>query len=235
MTEKKGGFVEKVFAQVPATYELVNHVLTLGLDILWRRRAARIAAAAGGSRWADMCTGTGETAMYLRRLAPKTTDVYGVDFSEPMLEEAKKKPEADGINFVVSDIKSLPFDDASFDVLTMSFATRNINLSREVLVASFTEYCRVLKSGGRFVNVETSRPPFAPIRKFFDLYIKMFVKAIGTRISGSMVAYKYLATTIPRFYTAEELAEILREAGFQKVTFTRHLFGAVAIHQAFKL
>jgi len=235
MTDKKGGFVEKVFSQVPATYELVNHVLTLGLDILWRRRAARIAAAAGGSQWADMCTGTGETAVYLRRLAPKTTTVYGVDFSEPMLAEAKKKPEADGINFVVSDIKSLPFDDASFDVLTMSFATRNINLSRGILVESFAEYCRVLKPGGRFVNVETSRPPFRPVRKFFDLYIKLFVKALGSRISGSTTAYRYLATTIPRFYTAEELAEILREAGFEKVTFTRHLFGAVAIHQAFKL
>lgn len=235
MTDKKGGFVEKVFSQVPATYELVNHVLTLGLDILWRRRAARIAAAAGGSQWADMCTGTGETAVYLRRLAPKTTTVYGVDFSEPMLAEAKKKPEADGINFVVSDIKSLPFDDASFDVLTMSFATRNINLSRGILVESFAEYCRVLKPGGRFVNVETSRPPFRPVRKFFDLYIKLFVKALGSRISGSTTAYRYLATTIPRFYTAEELAKILHEAGFEKVTFTRHLFGAVAIHQAFKL
>jgi len=235
MTDKKGGFVEKVFSQVPATYELVNHVLTLGLDILWRRRAARIAAAAGGSQWADMCTGTGETAVYLRRLAPDTTTVYGVDFSEPMLREARKKPEANGINFVVSDIKSLPFADASFDVLTMSFATRNINLSREVLVESFAEYCRVLKPGGRFVNLETSRPPFGPVRKLFDLYIKLFVKAIGSRISGSATAYRYLATTIPRFYPAEELAEIMHQAGFEKVTFTRHLFGAVAIHQAFKL
>jgi demethylmenaquinone methyltransferase/2-methoxy-6-polyprenyl-1,4-benzoquinol methylase len=234
MTDKKTSTVEKVFSEVPATYELVNHVLTLGLDIVWRRRAAKIAATAKGGQWADMCTGTGEMAILLDRLAPEGTAIYGIDFSEPMLEQARKKSKAVRINFVASDIKALPFPDASFDLITMSFATRNINLSKDILIQSFGEYHRVLKPGGRFVNLETSRPSFWPVRKCFHLYIRLFVKFIGGRISGARDAYTYLATTIPRFYSAQELADIMRQAGFDKVTFQQYLFGAVAVHQAMK-
>jgi demethylmenaquinone methyltransferase/2-methoxy-6-polyprenyl-1,4-benzoquinol methylase len=234
MPDKKTGLVERVFSEVPATYELANHVLTLGLDIVWRRRAAKIAATADGGQWADMCTGTGEMAALLSRLAPEGTTIHAVDFSEPMLEKAKRKPEASRINFVVSDIKALPFPDASFDLVTMSFATRNINLSKDILVQSFAEFCRVLKPGGRFVNLETSQPSFWPVRKGFHLYVRLFVRAVGSRISGSRTAYTYLSQTIPRFYSAEELADIMREAGFEKVTFQRHLFGAAAIHQGTK-
>ncbi len=234
MPTKAAGSVQSMFEEVPATYELVNHVLTLGLDVLWRRRAARIAARAGGTDWADMCTGTGELAIYLKRLAPKGTRVFAIDFCSPMMEKARKKPQAAGITFVESDIKTLPFEDGSFDLITMSFATRNINLSREVLVRSFAEYYRVLKPGGRFVNLETSRPPFVLIRKCFDLYVKLVVRQIGSRISGARTAYGYLASTIPRFYNAEELAQIMREAGFDQVSFKRLMFGAAAIHQAIK-
>ena len=235
MPDNKALSVKKMFADVPATYELVNHVLTLGLDVLWRRRAARIAATANPGRWADMCTGTGDMAVCLSRLAPEGTSVCGVDFSEPMLAEARKKPEAQGIEFVAADIKALPFDDATFDLVTMSFATRNINLSRDILIQSFAEYYRVLKPGGQFVNVETSQPSVPLIRKCFHMYIKLFVKVIGGRISGSKDAYTYLATTIPRFYPPEELADIMRQAGFENVTFEKHLLGVVAIHHASKL
>ncbi|MHC4309436.1 MAG: ubiquinone/menaquinone biosynthesis methyltransferase [Planctomycetota bacterium] len=235
MPSEKSCFVERVFSEVPATYELVNHVLTLGLDIVWRNRAARIASKADGGQWADMCTGTGEMAACLSRLAPEGTTIYGIDFSEPMLEEAKRKPEADGIKFVACDIKALPFPDGSFDLVTMSFATRNINLSKDILIRSFAEFYRVLKPGGRFVNLETSRPSFWPVRKCFHLYVKLFVKSIGSLISGSRSAYGYLGKTIPAFYAAEELAEIIRQGGFKEVTFQKHLFGAVAIHQGMKL
>jgi demethylmenaquinone methyltransferase/2-methoxy-6-polyprenyl-1,4-benzoquinol methylase len=201
---------------------------------MWRRKAARVAAKAGGTRWCDMCTGTGEMAMYLSRLAPVGTEIFAVDFCESMMDKARQKPGAENIQFIAADIKTLPFDDETFDLITMSFATRNINVSKEVLIQSFAEYCRVLKPGGRFVNLETSRPPFWPIRKCFDLHVKLFVEKIGGRISGSRRAYAYLARTIPRFYPAEELAGIMQQAGFGEVTFQRLLFGAAAIHQAVK-
>ncbi|MHC4642406.1 MAG: ubiquinone/menaquinone biosynthesis methyltransferase [Planctomycetota bacterium] len=228
------GFVQSVFSEVPATYELVNHVLTLGLDVVWRKRAARIAAAASGGQWADMCTGTGEMAVYLSRLAPKGTKIYAIDFSGPMMTKAAKKPQAKHIHFVTSDIKALPFPNESFDLITISFATRNINLSKDILIRSFAEFYRVLKPGGRFVNLETSQPSSSLIRRLFHLYIKLFVKLIGSRISGSRAGYAYLATTIPRFYAPEELADILCRAGFQEVTFQKLLFGVAAIHQGMK-
>jgi len=228
------GFVRTVFSQVPATYEMINHILTLGLDIVWRKRAAKIAAMAGSGQWADMCTGTGETAVYLSKLAPKGTRIYAIDLSLPMLEQARRKPEAGRIRFVSSDTMVLPFANERFDLLIMSFATRNINRSKDILVRTFAEYYRVLKPGGRFVNVETSRPSFWAVRRFRDLYVKLFVKLIGGAISGSRMGYGYLAHTIPRFYGPQELSDIIRLAGFTKVNFQRQIFGLAAIHQGMK-
>lgn len=225
------GFVRQVFSEVPATYERVNHVLTLGLDVAWRRRAARVAAHAGGARWADVCTGTGETAALLSRLAPEGTAVYAVDLTPPMIAEARKKPEADRIRFTVSDVKELPFPDRSLDLIAISFATRNLNLNSDVLTRTLAEFRRVLRPGGRFVNLETSQPPSRIVRWGYHLYIRLFVRSIGSRISGSKAGYAYLAHTMPRFYPAEELADLMRRAGFREVTYTRLLFGVAAIHQ----
>ena len=181
-----------------------------------------------------MCTGTGEMAVYLSRLAPKGTKIYAIDFSSPMVAEAAKKPQAEHVHFVTSDIKALPFPDASFNLITMSFATRNINLSKYILIQNFAEFYRVLRPGGRFVNLETSKPSFSLIRKLFHLYVKLFVKLIGSRISGAGAPYEYLAKTIPRFYTPEQLADIMCRAGFQEVTFQKIMFGVAAVHQAMK-
>jgi demethylmenaquinone methyltransferase/2-methoxy-6-polyprenyl-1,4-benzoquinol methylase len=235
MTPKTGNFVQETFSpKVSTTYELVNHILTFGHDVLWRRRAARIAAASGGTQWADMCTGTGEMAVCLSRLAPSGTSIRAVDFSLPMMAEAMKKPEARNIDFVVSDVKALDFPDESLDLITISFATRNINLGRDALTQTFAEFFRVLKPGGRFVNLETSQPSSPLIRKLFHFHVRAFVKPVGGLISGSRAAYAYLAHTIPRFYPPEELSEIMCEAGFENVTFKKLLFGAAAIHQGTK-
>jgi len=235
MTDKNIRFIQKTFSQVPATYELVNHILTFGLDSVWRKKAVQSAGTASGGQWADMCTGTGEMAVFLTHQAPKGTRIYAIDCSLPMLEEARKKPEAKNVCFVVSDVKNLSFSSASFDLVAISFATRNINLSKDVLIQSFAEIYRLLKPGGCFINLETSRPSSSLIRKLFHLYVKLFVKPIGSRVSGSGSAYAYLASTIPRFYSPEELRDILLQAGFDKVSFQRQMFGAVAIHRGIKL
>ncbi|MBL7033009.1 MAG: ubiquinone/menaquinone biosynthesis methyltransferase [Candidatus Delongbacteria bacterium] len=227
--------IQKMFSRVPQTYEKVNHSITLGLDIRWRKRLVRQATAiAQPGNWVDMCTGTGEVAVYLQQQAPPGTQVWGVDFTPGMLEVARKKPEASSIRFITSDIKALPFKENCLDLVTMSFATRNINLDRETLVRSFAGYCRALKPGGSFVNLESSRPSSRFVRWCNDLYIKLLIRSTGSRISGAESPYAYLARTIPRFYPAAELADILREAGFSRVRFKQLLFGAVAIHIAVK-
>ncbi len=227
-------FIPRIFSHVPSTYEPINHILTFGLDVLWRKRAAVMAAEAGGNRWADLCTGTGETAAYLARLAAEDVRIHAVDLTPPMMGEAKKKPEAARIAFISANIRALPFPDNNLDLLTMSFAARNINLSRDILVQSLAEFRRVLKPGGRFVCLETSQPSSALPRKLRDLYVKLFVESVGSRVSGSKAAYAYLAHTIPRFYPADHLADIFREAGFAEVSFETLLFGVAAIHWGIK-
>lgn len=234
MSAKKQTFLQGVYAEVSTTYERINHILTLGLDTIWRRRAVAIATAAKPGRWADMCTGTAELAALLSRSAPAGTTVFGFDFSLPMLQNGAAKPECRDIRFTTTDVRFLPLSCASLDLLTSSFATRNINLSREILTETFTEYHRALKPGGMFINLETSIPPSPIIRALFNLYIRLFVKVIGSTVSGSSPGYAYLAKSIPRFYPAEDLAQIMKTAGFSEVRIHRQVFGAVAIHEAIK-
>lgn len=224
--------LQRLFAEVAPTYELVNRVLTFGLDAHWRRKAARLAAAGGGAAWLDVCSGTGETAVNLRALAPPGTRVVALDFCRPMLARAAAKPAGREIDFVLGDVKALPFADAGLDLITISFATRNINLSRAALVRTFAEFRRVLRPGGRFVNLETSQPRSRIVRALFHAYIRLVVRRVGALISGSQAGYAYLGTTIPRFYPAEELAAVLKEAGFSQVRVKRLMFGAAAIHLA---
>lgn len=229
-----GNGIQNIFAEVPKTYELVNHTLTLGMDIVWRKKAVAIAARRGGERWIDVCSGTGETANYLSRAAGNGTRVFATDFSMPMLEYALTKPEAHRITFCLSDIRQLPFEDNSFDLVTLSFATRNINLNREILTESFREFYRILRPGGCFINLETSQPTSPVARRLFHLYVKLFVKRVGQLLSGSKAGYTYLSRTIPRFYDADELAGILRMAGFDEVRYRRLMLGAAAIHESVK-
>lgn len=221
-----------VFAEVALRYERVNRILTLGLDCRWRRAAARTAAAAGGRRWLDVCSGTGDMARRLLRWAPPGVRLTAVDFSRPMLSRAKARDEDRRIDFSLAEAKDLPFADGAFDVLTVSFATRNLNLSVPALEAAFREFHRVLRPGGTFVNVETSQPPHALVRAGFRLYVRLLVRPLGRLVAGraGRAGYAYLAATIPRFHAAEDLAAILTRAGFRRVAFRRLLFGAAAVH-----
>lgn len=229
---KKG--IRNLFSEVSDTYELVNHVLTFGLDILWRRKVAKVAALEGGKRWIDVCSGTSEMAVYLSRLAKRDTMVFAADFSIPMIRKATVKKEAHQISFIIADVNALPFREGTFGLLTISFATRNINISREILLQCFRGFHRILRPGGRFVNLETSQPSSWVIRRLFHLYVRLTVKPLGYFISGSRVGYTYLSHTIPRFYDAAELADIMGQAGFLKVSYHPMMFGAVAIHKAVK-
>jgi demethylmenaquinone methyltransferase/2-methoxy-6-polyprenyl-1,4-benzoquinol methylase len=226
----------KIFAEVAPTYERVNRVLTLGFDRFWRRRAVRRAVEGGGTLWLDVCSGTGETAAALAARASPETTILAVDFCPPMLaglaEKNARRISGPAIRAIVADVKRLPVRDASADLITISFATRNLNLSRAVLTATLAEFRRVLRPGGRLVNVETSQPKPRLLRTLFHAYVKAVVLKVGFRISGSRAGYSYLASTIPKFYDPETLAAILRAAGFSEVRYRRLLWGVAAIHRA---
>lgn len=226
--------IHKIFSEVAESYQLVNHVLTFGLDILWRKKAAREAVKASGSFWLDVCSGTGEMALNLSRLAEKGVKIVTVDFCQPMLAKTSEKKETSNISSVLAEARYLPFPDETLDLITISFATRNINPSRDRLKTHLKEFYRVLKPGGRFVNLETSQPSSKIIQRLFHLYVKVAVKPIGFLISGSKAGYSYLAFTIPRFLPPEEFSSMLHKAGFVRVTHCSLFLGVSAIHTAVK-
>ncbi|MBM3133522.1 MAG: ubiquinone/menaquinone biosynthesis methyltransferase, partial [Chloroflexi bacterium] len=210
--------IRDIFTEVPRTYEFLNHSLTFGQDILWRKEVARIVAGGGGKLWLDACSGTGELTVHLSKRASPDAVIITADFSVPMMRKALSRPEAGRVSFTIADVTRLPFRNESFDAITLSFATRNIE-SAGNLDTCLAEFHRVLKPGGRFVMLETSQPKHRPVRWLFHLYVKMTVRPIGQLVSGSSRAYAYLSQSMRAFHSPEELAEIIRTAGFLEVTF----------------
>jgi len=233
--------LQRLYAEVAPTYERVNHALTLGLDILWRRRTARraVAVLAGlcrrrGAplRVLDACSGTGELAAAVARRASGSVAVHLADLSAPMLAGARAKPHLSEAALTVAAMESLPFADGAFDLITISFATRNLNRQLAVLRQCLREFHRILAPGGCYCQVETSQPPNRIWRLLFHAYVAFTVRPIGRLISGSRSGYAYLAHTIPRFMTAAEFDALLAETGFVGVGHELLGGGIGAIHWA---
>lgn len=226
--------IQKIYTEVAETYESINHVLTFGLDILWRKKALRNIRPAKDQLWLDVCSGTGEMTRNLSEKADASTIIHSVDFSFPMLSRATKKKYKNAVYFSIADVAHLPFPDATFDLIAISFSIRNLNLNRDELMLHLKEFYRILKPGGQFINLETSQPSSKFLRKIFHIYIQKIVRPVGSLLSGSKAGYGYLAYTVPRFYPPEELASLILEAGFSKVKFHPTFLRLAAIHCAKK-
>ena len=228
------GAIRRFFEEISATYDRINTLMTVGLDAWWRKKAARIAASGGGSRWLDICAGTGKMTASLARRAQEPVTLVALDFCGSML---RRMPPVTGkamVHRCLGDVGSLPFADGSFDLVTVAFATRNLHTDRDQLLHCFREIHRVLRPGGRFLNLETSQPDSIFIRRLYHFAIGLGVRAIGPMVSGSAVPYDYLSSSMQTFYTSEQLAGLLAEAGFREVRWTPMTFGAVAAHLARK-
>jgi demethylmenaquinone methyltransferase/2-methoxy-6-polyprenyl-1,4-benzoquinol methylase len=200
-------------------YDVMNRAMTAGLDLRWRRIAAAAAVRPGDSVL-DAACGTGDLALADLRAGARV--VTGIDFSERMLERARRK--SDAIAWVQGDLLALPFADASFDAATVGFGVRNL----ADLELGLRELRRVLRPGGRLAILEITSPR-GRLRPFFSLWFDRVVPAAGRLLPGG-AAYRYLPASVRRFPDAERLAELLREAGFADVGF-RLLGGSiVALH-----
>ena len=227
-----------IFTAVPRRYDLINRIITLGLDRRWRLKAARECLILHPEKLLDLCCGTGDLAIELTHLLDEDVELIGVDYSLPMLEIAVKKAgcsvRGGMVSFIYGDVANLPFPDGYFDCVGISFAFRNLTYKNSLSQCYLAEVVRVLKPGGRFVIVETSQPKTKLVRQFFHLYLHWFVFRLGSLLSGNRRAYNYLAKSAARFYTPAELGELLITAGFRQVSFRRLLFGVTAIHVAIK-
>lgn len=240
MPEKDRGPVARFYDAIAGRYELVNGFLTLGLDGPWRRKAVSFALSGRGPgsagvplRALDACCGTGDTTGLLFRRLPAGSMVAGADFSATMLALARAR--LPGVEFTEAPASALPFPDGNFDLVTISFATRNLASSPEGLPACLRECLRVLRPGGTFLQLETSVPPSAFVRFFFRLYVRAaiaFAAALLPR--GSREAYRYLGASVLSFMDAEAMDRELLAAGFRDVRHERLFPGAVAVHIAVK-
>jgi demethylmenaquinone methyltransferase/2-methoxy-6-polyprenyl-1,4-benzoquinol methylase len=208
-----------MFDRIAPVYDAMNHVMTAGLDVRWRRLAAA-SAVRPGDRVLDAACGTGDLAIAdLKAGAGKVT---GLDFSEKMLERARAKHAT--IEWVQGDMLALPFADETFDAATVGFGVRNV----ENLELGLRELRRVLRPGGRLAILEITQPRGA-LRPFYSLWFDRVVPLLGKVLPGGD-AYTYLPASVKRFPTAERLAELLREAGFGDVRFKLMGGSIVALH-----
>lgn len=215
-------------------YETVNSLLTFGLDLYWRARAARLAlrAAPAARQALDVCCGTGDFSRALKRAFGPGLTVTGTDLSEAMLSAARAR--TPGATFLKAEAKELPFPDGSFDLVTISFATRNLNIDRPLLLAALREFRRVLAPGGVFLQVETTRPANPVLRFLMRVYVSSVIGLLNLLSPKSRSSYTFLKTTILNFYPAAAFDSLLLEAGFTSATHAILCPGAVAAHTAIK-
>jgi demethylmenaquinone methyltransferase/2-methoxy-6-polyprenyl-1,4-benzoquinol methylase len=207
-----------MFDRIAPVYDVMNRVMTAGLDGRWRRLTAR-SVAAPGARVLDACCGTGDLAIASAREGAVVT---GLDFSEAMLDRAQRK--APELEWVRGDALDLPFADGTFDGATVGFGVRNV----EDLERGLRELRRVLRPGGRLGILEITRPQ-GLLAPFYRLWFDGVVPLLGKLLPGGG-AYTYLPASVRRFPGPDELAELLRDVGFTRVEYRLLAGGIVALH-----
>jgi demethylmenaquinone methyltransferase / 2-methoxy-6-polyprenyl-1,4-benzoquinol methylase len=227
--EEAARWVRGMFHRVAPRYDLLNHLLSLNVDRYWRARTVRRLrplAAQPDARILDICCGTGDLLTALRRASSGT--VLGSDFCHPMLEAAGRKLAESRLRagLVEADALALPLPDGYLDLLTVAFGFRNLANYEKGL----REMRRVLKPGGTAAILEFSTPPNRAFAAFYSFYSRHILPAIGGALSGDSGAYRYLPESVRKFPGAEELTDMLRQAGFEDVGFTRMTAGIVALH-----
>lgn len=223
-----------MFGRIAHRYDLANRLLSGGADIGWRRVLVRHVGSGSPHEVLDLATGSGDVAFALSRALPTTVKIVGMDFCQPMLDEAlRKQREADGryanVTFQQGDGMALPLPDATFDVVTISFGLRNMADRHR----SLTEMLRILRPGGRLLVLEFSQPDrwFRPLYLF---YLRRILPPFAGILTGDRAAYQYLNETIEQFPGREELANQILAAGFRRVNVQGMTFGIVALHEATK-
>lgn len=226
--------VTKMFDEVSSNYDFLNRILTFGLDIGWRKKVVKLVQNHTENRtdkkYLDIATGTGDLAIMLAKV--KDAKITGLDISKGMLDVGIKKVKAKNlekqINMVLGDSEKLPFDDNSFDAITVGFGVRNF----EDLDAGLTEIHRVLKKDGIFVVLETSQPQKSPMKQLFQFYSKYVIPTVGGLFSKDKSAYDYLPESAAKFPYGKAFNNILQKNGFNKASDYPVAFGISTIYTA---
>jgi demethylmenaquinone methyltransferase / 2-methoxy-6-polyprenyl-1,4-benzoquinol methylase len=220
--------VRAMFDRIAGFYDRMNTVMTAGLHHHWRERAADLAAVGAGSSALDVATGTGDLALALAARVGPGGEVIGTDFSERMLELARAKAVAAGLDrvrFEPGNALALPYEDDRFDAATVGFGARNFS----DLDRGLREMARVVRPGGRVVVLEITTPTRPPLSRFFELWFDRAVPALG-RLAGDPQAYSYLPSSVRRFPGPSALAELMWRLGMRDVRYVLTAGGIIAVH-----
>ncbi len=227
--------VREMFGRIAPRYDFLNHLLSLDIDKIWRRRVARRFTAVlhnPSARVLDLCCGTGDLALAFRREAPAGAQIVGSDFVPEMLNRARAKAAGSGagITFVEADALALPFEDGKFDLVSCSFGFRNLANYERGLIEIF----RVLRPGGAAAILEFSEPRGRLFGGLYRFYFRHVLPRLGGLISGSSAAYSYLPSSVSKFPSPEALQALFERVVFTDARFERWTGGIVTLHTARK-
>lgn len=224
--------VTQMFDAISGNYDGLNRVISFGIDVKWRKKVVEIVSKNHPKEILDIATGTGDLALMMATLNP--TKITGLDISAGMLEVGKQKISkanlSDKIEMIVGDSEEMPFENDTFDAITVSFGVRNFaNLDKGI-----KEIARVLKPTGVLVILETSNPTKFPFKQGYKIYTNIFLPIVGKLFSKDKVAYSYLSESANSFPFGEAFNNILRKNGFNDVTHLPVTFGVATIYTARK-
>jgi len=224
--------VEEMFDDISSRYDLLNHLLSVNIDKLWRQRVVQMLKQQQPQTILDIATGTADFAIAATKL--KHTKITGIDISQGMLDVAQRKIDKMGLNKQVqllkADAENLPFDENSFDAAIVGFGVRNF----ESLEKGLKEIFRVIKPGGVFYVLEFSKPHKTPVKQFYKLYFNYILPKVGRWISKNRNAYSYLPESVNEFPDGMNFLAILAESGFINNRFAEQSFGIATIYTACK-
>jgi demethylmenaquinone methyltransferase/2-methoxy-6-polyprenyl-1,4-benzoquinol methylase len=225
--------VERMFDTIAPKYDLLNRVLSLGIDVSWRKKALAYLKPAQPKSILDVATGTADVAIMAAKVL-EPHHVTGIDIANQMLDLGRVKIKKEGLDAVVTletgDSENLRFADHSFDAVTVAFGVRNF----ENLEKGLAEMLRVLRPGGRVVILEFSRPHIFPFKQLYNSYFKYVLPAIGRLTSRDMRAYTYLFESVQAFPEGDDFLNILTKIGYQNPVCERLTLGICSIYSATK-
>lgn len=232
--ESKKEQVSKMFDRIAGNYDLLNRMTSLGVDTIWRKRMIAQLDDKKHQRILDVATGTADVALAIRSKYPKVEHITGLDISPDMLavgrEKVAKKGWTKQITLVDGDSEALPFEDNSFDAVTVAFGVRNF----ENLAQGLSEIQRVLRPGGKLVVLEFSHPRVFPIKQLFNFYFKYILPTIGGVISKDKSAYQYLYESVQAFLDQEAFVAQLNELGYKSNQCKALTFGICSLYTGYK-
>lgn len=222
-----------MFDRISPKYDRLNHLLSFNIDKTWRRKTAKVVAKSQPETILDLATGTADLAIALAKYNPQAY-IIGVDFSEKMLAIGKEKVKKQGIenqiDLQLGDAAALPFEDQSFDAITIAFGVRNF----EDLQQGLSEICRVLKPNGQVFILEFSMPKKFPIKQSYQLYFKHILPKIGKHVSKDAWAYSYLPESVERFPKPTTFLQTLNGNGLHEATARSLTWGIATLYTAHK-